>query len=439
MDAPPPSFPSSSPTPPPLYSPLILTRAGLICRRTCDSPKVWQGGVQWLYGGGSSLLQTRHCHSLTGPSIKDLSTAGWIMLSGTLTRLGKVQPQIIVRRVVPTWSWLTDVSELGPLQLSGTSFGFPLNHPPAPASIASLSISAISPPSQGIRLSLLILPPIDAPASPLSPSPPWSSWSLPEASDVPASNEDWSLPSITPLTIPIKTDPTCLICFLELPHSLGWTVDVDSEPHVVLKVIKVVTHQLSEDMVLLDQLMLQILDITFGRVELLLQGLNLAKLFSLHDHCIVCVVHSIFSLLKSISYGNSLEYQYYTYCHLDIGHGMIKTSTNDTDQLLTSVNDFQPWTLVVTLVPFLGAMTHLSGIVGSEGNMLEMAMSGNGPVSMKSWRDKPSKVCWEQPGPFAAWYMSLARGYAPHGSLQAVQVFLWLYRALNHLKASVLV
>ena len=95
-----------------------------------------------------------------------------------------------------------------------------------------------------------------------------------------------------------------------------------------------------------------------------------------------CIPSSAYK--KSVGYGNSLEYQYYTYCHLDIGHGMIKTGTNDTDQLSTSVNDFQPWTLVIMLVPFLGAMTHLSGIVGSEGNMLEMAMSGNGPVSMKS-------------------------------------------------------
>ena len=31
-----------------------------------------------------------------------VSTAGWTMLSGTLTGLGKVRPPIVVRRVVPT-------------------------------------------------------------------------------------------------------------------------------------------------------------------------------------------------------------------------------------------------------------------------------------------------------------------------------------------------
>ena len=74
------------------------------------------------------------------------------------------------------------------------------------------------------------------------------------------------------------------------------------EPHVVLKVIKVVTHQLSDDAILLDQFMLQILDMTLSRVELLLQGLNTAKLFCLHDHCIVHKVHPILSLSSQISW-----------------------------------------------------------------------------------------------------------------------------------------
>ena len=66
--------------------------------------------------------------------------------------------------------------------------------------------------------------------------------------------------------------------------------------HVVLEVLEVVTHQVGDDVVLLCQLVLQILNSTLGGVELLLQGLDSSQLFGLHNHHIVHVVHSIFSL-----------------------------------------------------------------------------------------------------------------------------------------------
>ena len=108
MDAPPPSFSTSSSITPPLYSPLISTRDGPICNRTWLGPLVWRRGRRRKYSGGLSSDQTRHCQGQTGPSIKLLSIAGCIILSGTLTGLGKVRPPIVVRRVVPTQSWLAD-------------------------------------------------------------------------------------------------------------------------------------------------------------------------------------------------------------------------------------------------------------------------------------------------------------------------------------------
>ena len=104
-DASSPSFPSiSSTTPPPLYSPSMSINDGPTWRRIPPGREVWSSGKSRLYLGGLSSLQTRHCHGHTGPSIKDVSTAGWTILSGTLTGLGKVRPPIVVRRVVPTRS-----------------------------------------------------------------------------------------------------------------------------------------------------------------------------------------------------------------------------------------------------------------------------------------------------------------------------------------------
>ena len=71
------------------------------------------------------------------------------------------------------------------------------------------------------------------------------------------------------------------------------------------------------------------------------------------------------------------ECQYCTYCHLDIGHGMIQTGPHDADQLSTEVNGFYPRPLVVTAIPFLGALLHLGGIVGSEGEMFETTMGSD--------------------------------------------------------------
>ena len=68
------------------------------------------------------------------------------------------------------------------------------------------------------------------------------------------------------------------------------------EPHVVLKVIEVVTHEVGNDMILLCQLVLQLLILTLKVMELLLKSLDLAELFSLHDHRIVHMVHRVIRL-----------------------------------------------------------------------------------------------------------------------------------------------
>ena len=73
-------------------------------RRIPPGCEVWSSGRSRLYLGGLTSLQTRHCQGRMGPSIKEVSMAGWTMLSGTLTGLGKVRPPIVVRRVVPTQS-----------------------------------------------------------------------------------------------------------------------------------------------------------------------------------------------------------------------------------------------------------------------------------------------------------------------------------------------
>ena len=127
----------------------------------------------------------------------------------------------------------------------------------------------------------------------------------------------------------------------KLPHSLRRTVDVGSELHIVLEVFKVVTHQLCNNAILFRQLVLQILDTTLSRVELLLQGLDPTQLFSLHDHHVVCVVYPVFSLTKVVSDGpHKCCTTIATYCHLNIRHGVVQTSTDNTHQLSTGVNDF---------------------------------------------------------------------------------------------------
>ena len=168
---------------PPQYSPSKSNKAGPICRRTWLGPVIWRRGRSSEYGGGLFSDQTKHCHGLMGPSIKDLSTAGVIILLGTLTILGKVWPPIVVRTVVPTQSWVNNTLELGPLQLSSNPWSILLNYPPSPASLTSLSICSTNPTSLRAGASGPILPNGDAPTSPLSSPPSWSSPSLPPASD----------------------------------------------------------------------------------------------------------------------------------------------------------------------------------------------------------------------------------------------------------------
>ena len=56
---------------------------------------------------------------------------------------------------------------------------------------------------------------------------------------------------------------------------------------------------------------------------------------------------------------------------------MVQTGPDYTNQLSTEVDGFHPRTLVVTMIPFLGALLHLGGIVGSEGKTLETTTSCN--------------------------------------------------------------
>ena len=67
-----------------------------------------------------------------------------------------------------------------------------------------------------------------------------------------------------------------------------------------------------------------------------------------------------------------------TYHRLNIRHQMIKAGPNDTNQLTTSIDCPRVWPLVVAPVPFLRASLHLSHVIGSQGQALEMTMSGNG-------------------------------------------------------------
>ena len=74
-----------------------------------------------------------------------------------------------------------------------------------------------------------------------------------------------------------------------------------------------------------------------------------------------------------------IECQYCTYRHLNIGHGMVQTGTNNTHQLAAGIDDFRPQPLIVTLVPLLCASLHLCHIVGSQGQVLQMMMSSDSP------------------------------------------------------------
>ena len=58
---------------------------------------------------------------------------------------------------------------------------------------------------------------------------------------------------------------------------------------------------------------------------------------------------------------------------------MIKAGPDDTNQLTTSVNRPRVWPLVVVPVPLLRASFHLSRIVGSQGQTLEMMTSSHRP------------------------------------------------------------
>ena len=57
---------------------------------------------------------------------------------------------------------------------------------------------------------------------------------------------------------------------------------------------------------------------------------------------------------------------------------MIKAGPNNTDQLTTSIDHPQVWPLIVTPIPLLRALLHLSHIVRSQGQALETTTSGHG-------------------------------------------------------------
>ena len=74
--------------------------------------------------------------------------------------------------------------------------------------------------------------------------------------------------------------------------------DVSGQPHVVLKVVEVVTDQLGDDAILFHHLLLHLHHLRLGRAELLLQDLDPSELFSLHDHRVVQAVHRVIGLKK---------------------------------------------------------------------------------------------------------------------------------------------
>ena len=58
---------------------------------------------------------------------------------------------------------------------------------------------------------------------------------------------------------------------------------------------------------------------------------------------------------------------------------MVQPSTNDPHQLMIHIDHQGVWPLVVAPVPLLRASLHLSHVVGSQEQMLEMTTSGHGP------------------------------------------------------------
>ena len=162
----------------------------------------------------------------------------------------------------------------------------------------------------------------------------------------------------------------------QLCYAFRQAIDMGSQPHVVLEVFEVVTHQIGNDVILLSQLILQILITTLQGMELLLEGLDLTKLFGLHDHHIVCMVHPIFGLEGRIS-GHHQGSTVQPHHHLNIRHGVVQPSTHHSNQLTTSVDNLQPRPLVVMPVPLLRTAFYLCCIVGHQGQMLEMMMSGD--------------------------------------------------------------
>ena len=58
---------------------------------------------------------------------------------------------------------------------------------------------------------------------------------------------------------------------------------------------------------------------------------------------------------------------------------MVQTGTNDPHQLTTCIDRLRVWPLVVASVPLLRASLHLSRVVRSQGQTLEMTTSGHRP------------------------------------------------------------
>ena len=137
---------SSSTTP--TYSPSRSSCDSPICTRVCDSYPQYKGMGSASYSGGSPwLAQIRHWYGWMGPSIRGMSVPSCAMELGTLTGLGRVCLPMEFNTVILTQSWEADMSELGPLQLSGNLlWSSLLNHPPKPILADSSSICLINPP-----------------------------------------------------------------------------------------------------------------------------------------------------------------------------------------------------------------------------------------------------------------------------------------------------
>ena len=104
----------------------------------------------------------------------------------------------------------------------------------------------------------------------------------------------------------------------------------------------------------------------------------ITKLFSLHDHRVVHMVHCIVRLRKIDQWMSNARSTVRSHRILNISHGMVDSGSDNTDQLPTNVDRLRACPLVVVPIPLLRAMLHLCHVVGSQGQRLETTTSSYG-------------------------------------------------------------